>query len=83
MEAVRLAHPHDALRLVRAYASDRIGVHPTAEVWDMGVDRQTWTSDVGSGVEWRYEAEEGRMQVFRFADVLGCRPFSFWHWEES
>ena len=77
MEAVRLGLPSEVLRNIRGYASDRVGVHPTAEVWDMEVDRQTWTSDVGSGVQWRYEVEEGSMRVMWWLiDVDGCRPFS-------
>ena len=65
MEAVRLAIPPDALRLVCEYCSDRVGVHPTAYAWDMEVDRNEWQADVGTGVEWRFEVSSGRMRVVR------------------
>ena len=77
MEAVRLTIPPDALRLVREYSSDRVGVHPTAVVWDEEVLRQTWTSDSGSGVEWLYETEGRRMRaMYWLRDEDGCRPLS-------
>ena len=38
MEAVRLRLPLDVQQRIRVYASDRVGVHPTAEAWDMEVD---------------------------------------------
>ena len=71
MEAVRLPLPLDALRLVRAFASDRVGLHATAEAWDMEVDRQTWSSDFGGGVEWRFETEEGWRRIYWRPDASG------------
>ena len=40
MEAVRLGLPPEVTRKVQEYASDRIGIHPTARMWDEGVDRR-------------------------------------------
>ena len=78
MEAVRLKLPLETLRLIREYSSDRIGVHPTAEVWGKEVDRLTWTDDDGDAtVEWQYEVEEGGMRFMCWViDANGCRPFS-------
>ena len=61
MEAVRLELPLETLRLIREYSSDRVGVHPTAEVWNMDVDRETCETITGtSKVEWRYKVADGR-----------------------
>ncbi len=77
MEAVRLAIPPDALRLVRGFSSDRVGVHPTAAAWDMEVDRFQWQSDVSTGVEWRFELKSGRVRtMWWLEDGDGVRPFS-------
>ncbi len=77
MEAVRLALPPDAQRLVRTYSSDRVGLHPTADAWDMEVDRNEWQSDGGSGVEWRFEVPSGRIRtMWWLVDEDGVRPFS-------
>ncbi len=48
MEAVRLGFPPEVTRMIQAYASDRGGIHPTAEVWDETVER----FDHGKRVRW-------------------------------
>ena len=45
MEAVRLGFPLDVTKLLHEFASDRIGVHPTASMWANQVrrsDNDTW-----------------------------------------
>ena len=78
MEAVRLALPPDALRCVREYCSDRVGVHPTAEGWGMEVDRRTGTTVTGTSiVGWRYKVADGRtMEMNWLKDENGWFPES-------
>ena len=54
MEAVRLGFPLDVTQAIREYASDRVGVHPTAVAWHEGVlFRQTYRSNMDAEVVWR------------------------------
>ena len=69
MEAVRLSFPRDVMHLIRAFASDKIGVHPAAELWDMEVDRVE--AYCGSGrriVAWRLVNEIGRVRVVYWSE---------------
>ena len=56
MEAVRLTFPRDVTKLIHEYASDRIGVHPSANAWKEDVFRDEyegsveWLMDIPMGV---------------------------------
>ena len=57
MEAVRLLFPRDITKLIHKYASDRIGVHPSANAWKEDVFRDEydcgyveWLMDIPNGV---------------------------------
>ncbi len=56
MEAVRLSFPRDVVQLIHAFASDRIGEHPSAKAWKEDVFRDEyegwveWLMDIPSGV---------------------------------
>ena len=56
MEAVRLTFPRDVTKLIRDYASDRIGVHPSANAWKEDVCRNEY--DCGA-VEWLMDIPNG------------------------
>ena len=79
MEAVRLSFPRDVMQLIRGFASDKIGVHPAAELWDMEVDRVDVDGMMevsvghasGSGrriVGWRLVDECGRVRVVYWSE---------------
>ena len=51
MEAVRLGFPPDVMQAIRGYASDRVGVHPTADMWGMNVIRFDYPPEQ---VRWGY-----------------------------
>ena len=69
MEAVRLSFPFDVTKLIHEYASDRVGVHPTAQIWDDEVNRFISESDLSSRVVWTKFDESGR---------VGTNTFVFW-----
>ena len=64
MEAVRLLFPRDVTKLIRDYASDRIGVHPSANAWKEDVVRfeykgsVEWLMDIPNGVGNGYDRVE-------------------------
>ena len=66
MEAVRLGLPLEVTRAIKAYASDRVGLHPTARIWDEVVDRIETESDFDRKVVWR-EVDDDIIQVFIFS----------------
>ena len=67
--------PLDAMRLIREYSSDRIGVHPTAEGWGMEVDR--WTGR--RLLQWRYKVADGRtLEMNWLKDEDGWCPASIY-----
>ena len=47
MEAVRTGLPRDVMKLVHDFASDRVEMHPLAELLDMDVDRREYTMNDG------------------------------------
>ena len=66
MEAVRLSFPRDVTQLIHEFASDRVGVHPTASQWVdqvVRVDNDTWHMQETPWVEWRVQTDW---------DELGC-----------
>ena len=56
MEAVRLGFPLDVTQLLHEFASDRVGVHPTASLWANEVERWDLSDSL---VEWCLLDEEG------------------------
>ena len=56
MEAVRLSFPRDVTKLIHDYASDCIGVHPSANAWKEDTFRDEyhglvlWLMDIPNGV---------------------------------
>ena len=66
MEAVRLSFPRDVTQLIREFASDRVGVHPTASQWVNQVrrsDNPRWHMQETPWVEWCVQTDW---------DELGC-----------
>ena len=64
MEAIRLGFPPEVTSAIHEYASDRVGVHPTARMWDEHVD---WLveNDYASRVVWTiYDNDEIGRIVF-------------------
>ena len=63
MEAVRLLFPRDVTKLIHDYASDRIGVHPSANAWKEDVCRNEYGITMGSStavwVEWLMDIPNG------------------------
>ncbi len=59
MEAVRLGLQRGVTRVIREYASDRVGVHPTATAWDGFVDRRVLlcSRDACVGVTWVFPTD--------------------------
>ena len=56
MEAVRLGFPLDVTQLLHEFASDRVGVHPTASLWANEVERWDMSDSL---VEWVLVDAEG------------------------
>ena len=50
MEAVRLGFSLDVLQVIRGYASDRVGIHPTAGLWGAASDvwRGSYRREIGT-----------------------------------
>ena len=55
--------PESLQKLIRGFASDKVGVHPAAELWDMEVDRLDTTGHFGPIVAWRLVQEAGVVRV--------------------
>ena len=68
MEAVRFSLPRDVQKLIRGFASDKVGVHPAAELWDMEVDRVDTAGHFGPIVAWRLVQEIGVVRVVRWTE---------------
>ena len=50
MEAVRLGFSLDVLQVIRGYASDRVGIHPTEGLWRAASDvwRGSYRREIGT-----------------------------------
>ena len=55
MEAVRFLFPRDVTKLIRDYASDRIGVHPSANAWK----EDTFRDEYDGWIEWLMDIPNG------------------------